>query len=285
MLSPFPSSHLSFLPLQAVLYFSVSSSACPNSQWCFPTFSFSRNTRHSVNFPFDFFIAFPLKSDSQLFLPGPPSWGLLENLLSWAGEKRRRLPRCPVFPVFPLPSSRLTPSSPPVPTQVHFHWDRPPHLLPWQDQLLPSRACDSPALCIFHLGWFLFFSSLLHLQPEIRLLHFLPASAWQCLTKPHSLLQPVAGSGVTSSMAFCLLSFWSHGAAFFLCCYVSHAFCMAVAFLITKVTDHPLSAEGPEMPYSPHIEPWPDCRFYPDAFLIYRALLALFCKSFICNKR
>ena len=126
MLSPFTSSHLSFLPLQAVLYFSVSSSACPNSQLCFPTFSFSRNTRHSVNFPFDFFIAFPLKSDSQLFLPGPPSWGLLENLLSWAGEKRRRLPRCPVFPVFPLPSSRLTPSSPPVPTQVHFHWDRPP---------------------------------------------------------------------------------------------------------------------------------------------------------------
>ena len=90
MCSPFPSSYLSFLPLQSVLYFSVSSSACPNSQRCFPTFSLSQNTlwRHSLNFPFDFFIAFPLKSDSQLFLPGPPYWGLLENLLFWGwGEK------------------------------------------------------------------------------------------------------------------------------------------------------------------------------------------------------
>ena len=282
MLSPFPSSHPSFLSLQAVLYFSVSSSACPNSQWCFPTFSFSRNTRHSVNFPFDFFIAFPLKSDSVIspwssFLRSP--WE--PSILGW-GEKEAPfllscLPR--------LPPAVLSPHSL-IPTSAHaspFSLRQDPRLLPRQDQLLPSRACDSPALCIFHLGWFLFFSSLLHLHPEICLLHFLPASAWQCLSKPHSRLQPVAGADVTSSMAFCLLSFWSHGAAFFLCCYVSHAFCMAVAFLITKVTDHPLSAEGPEVLYSPHIEPWPDCRFYSDAFLVYRGLLALFCKSFICS--
>lgn len=60
------------------------------------------------------------------------------------------------------------------------------------------------------------FSNIFHLQPEIHLLYFLPTSAWQCLSKPSSLSTATfIGTGVARSMAFCLLSFWAHGAALF----------------------------------------------------------------------
>ena len=183
MHSPFPSSHLSFLPLQSVLYFSVSSSACPNSQQCFPTFSLSQNTlwRHSLNFPFDFFTAFPLKSDSQLFLPGPPYRGLLENLLFWGwGEKEPPfLMSClPCFPPAILSSHSLLPHL--CPHKSIFTKTGPTHLLLRQDVAAPLPCLWLPCSMYLSPPLFLFFSSLFHLQPEIHLLYFLPMSARQC---------------------------------------------------------------------------------------------------------
>lgn len=286
MLSPFPSSHLSFLPLQSVLYFSVSSSVCPNSQWCFPTFSLSRNTlwRHSLNFPLWFLYCI----SSEIRFSAIFSWSSLlkspwEPSILEVGREGAAFPDVlsslfsPCHPLASLPPPHQC-------SQKSIFTDRPTHLLPRQDLAaplpclwLPCFMCLSPRLVL------------------VLQLSF-PSAAWNppslfsshvCLAMPFkaSLLATATftGAGVSSSMALYLLSSWSHGAALFLCRYALHAFCMAVAFLITKVTDNPLSAEGPEVPYSPHREPWPDCLLYSDAFLSYRGLLVLLCKSWICG--
>ena len=152
MLSPFPSSHLSFLPLQSVLYFSVSSSVCPNSQWCFPTFSLSRNTlwRHSLNFPLWFLYCI----SSEIGFSAIFSWSSLlksswEPSILEVGREGAAFPDVlsSLFsPCHPLAS---LPPPPPVLTEVHFH--RQAHSSP--SEAGPSCSPPLPVTSLLYVSF------------------------------------------------------------------------------------------------------------------------------------